>query len=373
MRATKAIIHLDRFCRNLRMIQNKVGAGTLICAPVKADAYGHGALQVARAAIAAGARYLAVATIQEGIDLREAGIKAPILVLSLPLPEELPDLVTQRLIPLVGDREFAEAADQVATQVGTPLGVHLKIDTGMGRVGCRPEEAADLAAFINSRNSLEYQGTATHLAVADSVAAEEQDYTKKQLTRFREAVQAIKDAGIDPGIVHAANSGAVLFHEDSYFNMIRPGILLYGYAPTLEPVPALPVEPVMELTTCIVFIKEVKKGETVSYGRTWIAPKDTIIATIPVGYGDGLPRGLSGNYSVLINDQWYPLVGRICMDQCMIDLGAASVVRRWEQVTVFGAKAQSAAVIAQKLHTIPYEITCNINKRVPRVYTGNES
>jgi alanine racemase len=353
------------------MIRNKIGAGPLICAPVKADAYGHGAVPVAEAALSAGVQYLAVATVREGIELREGGIRTPILVLSLPLTGELPGLVTHHLTPLVADREFAAEAARVAALGGEKLPVHLKIDTGMGRVGCRPEEAAGMAAFIASCTSLAYQGTATHLAVADSMITADIDYTKKQLLRLRNAVQAITDAGFDPGIVHAANSGAVLFHEDSYFDMVRPGILLYGYAPTPEPVSALPVEPVMELTTNIIFIKQVHKGETISYGRTWTAPEDTVIATIPVGYGDGLPRSLSGNHSVLIKKTWYPLVGRICMDQCMVDLGPDTTVKRWEPVTVFGGKAQSAADIALKLHTIPYEITCNINKRVPRVYTNS--
>jgi alanine racemase len=180
-------------------------------------------------------------------------------------------------------------------------------------------------------------------------------------------VEGIRKAGIDPGIVHAANTGAVAFHEDAFLDMVRPGILLYGYAPDgAETV--LPVKPVMELVSRIVFIKQVKKGETVSYGRTWTADRDTTIATIPVGYGDGLPRRLSGDVAVRINGAMYPLAGRICMDQCMVDLGPDTAIRRWDKVTIFGGDAPSAADIAAKLGTISYEITCGINKRVPRVY-----
>jgi alanine racemase len=179
----------------------------------------------------------------------------------------------------------------------------------------------------------------------------------------------VKSAGFDPGVVHAANSGAVLVHEDSYFDMVRPGILLYGYAPAekLER-KNYAIQPVMELVTNIVFIKTVRKGEAVSYGGTWTAIADTRIATLPVGYGDGLPRLLSSNHSVRIQCRTYPLVGRICMDQCMVDLGDDPDIKRWDEVTVFGGKADSAAVIAAKLSTIPYEITSNINKRVPRIY-----
>jgi alanine racemase len=366
MRATQAIIHLDRLRRNIQAVRNRIGPLPLICMPVKAGAYGHGAAAVARAALEAGVRYLAVAVTAEGAELRDAGIGAPILLLSIPLPEELPELVARSLIPLVADREFAACAARAAAQAGVRLPVHLKIDTGMGRVGCPPEEAADLAAYIAGCTSLEYAGTATHLAVSDSAAPEDIRYTQEQLARFRAAVEAVKRAGIDPGIVHAANTGAVAFHEDAWFDMVRPGILLYGYPPGGNFTPA--IEPVMELKTNIVFIKSVKKGETLSYGRTWTAPRDTVIATLPVGYGDGLPRSLSGRHSVRIRGALYPLAGRICMDQCMADLGPETDIRRWEEVTVFGAGGPDAADIAAKLGTIPYEIICGINKRVPRVY-----
>jgi alanine racemase len=292
------------------------------------------------------------------------------LLLSQPLPEELPGILAGELCPLISDREFAEAAGQAAAAAGKILPVHLKIDTGMGRVGCRPGEAAELARYICALKGLRLAGTATHLAVADSSREEDIRYTQKQLGAFREAVADIRAAGIDPGIVHAANSGAVVFHPDAWFDMVRPGIVLYGYSPGKDSPQALPVEPVMELRTRIVFIKEVKKGESLSYGRTWTAPRDTCIATLPVGYADGLPRALSGNHSVRIRGVPYPLVGRICMDQCMVDLGSGADIRRWEDVTVFGGSGPSAADIASKLGTIPYEITCHINKRVPRVYTG---
>jgi alanine racemase len=274
-----------------------------------------------------------------------------------------------RLIPFVSDKDLARAIAEAALQVGEKLPVHLKIDTGMGRVGCRPEEAAELAAYITSFSSLDYVGTATHLSVADSLIHEDIRYTKKQLALFTQALESVKSAGFDPGVVHAANSGAVLLHEASYFDMVRPGILLYGYTPSEKfEQRNYAIQPVMELATNIVFIKTVHKGEAVSYGGTWMALSDTRIATLPVGYGDGLPRLLSGNHSVRIQCRAYSLAGRICMDQCMVDLGDDPDIKRWDEVTVFGDKADSAADIAAKLSTIPYEITCNINKRVPRVY-----
>ncbi len=370
MRATKAIIHLDRLRANIGSIRAKVGPAVRICVPVKADAYGHGAIRVAVAAIRSGAGYLAVASVQEGVELREAGIVAPILLFSLPIPEELGDVAAHRITPLVPDAEFARAVAEAAEAAGETLSVHLKIDTGMGRIGCRPEEAADLARAVSSMKSLKLEGIATHLAVGDSSAADDAAYTERQLASFREAVDSVRAAGIDPGIVHAAHSGAVAIHQGSFFDMVRPGLLVYGYPPVEDRVDAVPVSPVMELATSVVFIKAVKKGESISYGRIWTADRDTTVATLPVGYADGLQRRLSGKISVLIGGTSYPVVGRICMDQCMVDLGPASPVRRWDSAVVFGGESAgpSAADLARELGTIPYEITCGINKRVPRVY-----
>jgi alanine racemase len=368
MRATQAIIHLDAFRRNIRLVRSRIGAGRKLCVPVKADGYGHGAVPLAKAALEEGAAFLAVATVEEGAELRRAGIDAAILLLSVPIPEELPELIARRLTPLVGDADFVRALNAAAAGAPEPLTVHLKVDTGMGRVGCPPESAAELAALIAAQRGLRLGGVATHLAVSDSLEREDQRYTREQLGRFASAVAAIRAAGIDPGLVHAANTGAVAFHEDAFFDMVRPGILLYGYAPAGAE-KTLPVRPVMELVSGVVFIKQVRKGDSVSYGRTWIAERDTLIATIPVGYGDGLPRRLSGQgFKVRINGAWHPLAGRICMDQCMVDLGPGAPVRRWDAVTLFGGDALSAADLAETLGTISYEITCGINKRVPRVY-----
>lgn len=371
MRATRAIIHLDRLKLNLTAIRNKIGPKPAICIPVKADAYGHGAVRVGIAAIKAGAKFLAVASVQEGIELREAGIVAPILLFSLPIPEELEDVVRYRITPLVPDKEFARKVGEAAEQLGEILSVHIKIDTGMGRIGCRPEAVLDLVRSIQAFPSLQWEGTATHLSVADSIEADDVAYTKNQLRLFSQAVDSLRQAGYNPGILHAANSGAVVLHEDSYFDMVRPGLLAYGYPPVPSLSETVPVKPVMELQTHVVFVKTVFPGESISYGRIWKASQETSLATLPIGYADGLPRSLSGRLSLSIKGRRYPLVGRICMDQCMIDLGMDSPVQRWEAVTVFGGTESdlTAADLAELLGTIPYEITCGINKRVPRVYT----
>jgi alanine racemase len=300
--------------------------------------------------------------------------------MSQPHPQEIPEIIESALIPFVSDLQFAEALSERAEAAKIRLPVHLKIDTGMGRIGCPAEEAVSLACRTASSPGLELAGVATHLAVSDSVKAADIEYTRTQLARFREAVDAIRTAGIAPGIIHAANSGAVILHEDAWFDMVRPGILLYGYktveeneAPPdhfkkLSGLKPLKAEPVMELKSSVVLIKKIKKGESVSYGRTWIAERDTNIAIIPAGYADGLPRLASGKWQAVIGGNVYPLAGRICMDQCSLDLGPETEVRRWDEAVIFGGPAPDAAALASIIGTIPYEITCNINKRVPRVY-----
>jgi alanine racemase len=368
MRATRALIHLENLKNNIQALKVRLGEGPRICLPVKADAYGHGAAELSRFALLCGVSHLAVSTAAEGAELRAAGIEAPVLLLVPPQDEELDDCVTGGLSLLVSDLSQAKKFEGAAARRGKRLAVHLKIDTGMGRIGCVPEEAASLARSVSLFPHLELAGTATHLAVADSALPEHRAYTREQLALFRDAVASIRDAGIDPGLVHAANSGAVVFHEDSYFDMVRPGLLLYGYMPEASPPFNPSIKPVMELRTRVAFIKTIKKGQSVSYGRTWTAPRDTVLATLPLGYADGLARSLSGNHEVYIQGRPYPLVGRICMDQCMVDLGPRAAFELWEDVAVFGGEAPDAAQIAEKLGTVPYEVTCLVNKRVPRVY-----
>jgi len=367
MRATRAIVRLDRFSANFRAIQEKIGPKRRICVPVKADAYGHGATAIARLSVEAGAYCLGVADVQEGAALRNEGISSPILLFSQPLPSEIPEIIKNELSPLVSDSEFIEMLAKTAAEAKIRLSVHLKIDTGMGRMGCAPADAPILAKQIAAFPVLEYAGTATHLAVSDSTSPEDLAYTEQQIAGFKKALEQIRGAGVDPGIIHAANSGAVALHPEAWFDMVRPGIILYGYNSAGSPSPK--VEPVMELRTNIALIKRVKKGETVSYGRTWTSPHDTAIAVLPAGYADGLPRLASNKWQAVIGGETYPLVGRICMDQCMADLGPNPNVSRWDEASLFGGPAPSAAVLAERIGTIPYEITCNINKRVPRVYS----
>lgn len=380
MRATNAYIHLDNLRHNIEETKRLLRPDTKICVPVKADGYGHGAVETAKTAMQAGAYCLAVSAVSEGKELRAGGISAPVLVLSLPVPQEIPDIIACNLTPLVFDTEYITLLAQKAAEAHAVIPVHLKIDTGMGRIGCPIEEAVPLARLIAGFPSLELRGMCTHFAVSDSLAPDDIAYTKLQFNRFRLAADAVKKQGIDCGILHCANSGAVLLYPNMQLDMVRGGIITYGYYPgditaqVLEKTRGMSVhlKPVMELKTKVVSIHRVQEGYAVSYGRTWTAPCETELAVIPIGYGDGVLRRYGGTLNVTINGKAYSIAGRICMDQCMVDLGLNSGVRRWDDVSVFGPKEAgslfSAADIASDNGTIAYEIICTINKRVPRVF-----
>jgi len=366
MRATRAIIHLNNFYKNIELIRGKIGPHVDICFVVKANAYGHGMVPMAEFALKAGVNCLAVASINEGIKLRQAGINTRIFVFSQSLPEEIKDIIDTGLIPLVNDEDFINALS-VSVSDGIQE-VHLKVDTGMGRLGCRPEEAVKLAALITGKKNLKLGGVMTHFSVADSIDPEHIIYTKKQIASFLEIIDEIRKAGINPGQIHAANSGAICFHDESFFDMVRLGILAYGYSPA-EGVPGgLVTKPIMELRSAVVFIKKIQAGEKISYGCTWTASENTYIGVLPIGYADGLPWLLSNQYSVLIRGKAYPIIGVVCMDQCVVNLGNSGEVQRWDEAVIFGPGFSDACDIANKFGGLPFEILCNINERVPRVY-----
>ncbi len=369
MRATRAIVRLDHLKSNLDQIRRHIGSGVRICLAVKADAYGHGIVEIGRAASDHGVEYLAVATSDEGTELRNNGVEVPILLYSLASPREIPDIVRHRISPVIADEEQAALYETAAHSQGTRAAVHVKIDTGMGRIGCRPDETVRLARRITSSPSLLLAGISTHLASSDMA---DPTYTNQQLDLFRDAVERVRRDGIDPGIVHAANSGGVLSHPEGHFDMVRPGIIAYGYRPSPESPASLQLTPVMEVRSQVVFLKRVGKGEAISYGMTWRAPRETWIGTIPIGYGDGYNRLLSNRAEVLIGGRRYPVVGRVCMDQIMVDLGASTSVKRYDEAILFGFSegAPDAEELAALCETIPYEITCNVSKRVRRNYVS---
>lgn len=381
MRATRAIIHLENFRHNIRAIRAFTKPGTKMCIPVKADAYGHGSVECAKAALECGVEYLAVACVDEGLELREHGIKSPILLFSLCAPEEIPDAVKNDITPFVFDKEYITLfADEAKKQGKSDFKVHLAVDTGMGRIGCLPEEAADMAECIAKSGSLLQEGTMTHFALSDGKSPEAMAYTKLQFERFTSAIESIRKNGLNPGICHAANSAATLDLPETHLDMVRPGIIVYGYYADevsekylSEKGTPIDLRPVMSLETEVSAIRHFKAGMSVGYGRTWIAKSDTDIAVLPVGYGDGFVRRFAAaGIKVGINGNSYPVRGRICMDQCMVDLGNDSGVKRWDRVMLFGDKSDGAVMTADELAgltgTISYEITTVLTRRVPRVF-----
>lgn len=368
MRVT-AIIHLDNLRHNLGLIRKIIGPNVRICAAVKADGYGHGAVEIARALVREGVTCLGVAAPSEGQELREAGITCPVIVYSLPVREELETVIRHDLTACVADKDLAALYNATAAAFKKRVSVHLKVDTGMGRIGCRPSDAADTAVAIAGSEWLKLAGTFTHFPVSD---ARNPGPTLMQNDLFLRTLEDIRERGIDPGTVHAANSGGILCCPQTHHHMVRPGILLYGYYPSKEQERKLDFRPVMELTTQVVYIKKARPGETVSYGMTHTVTKETHIATIAAGYGDGYSRLLSGKAEVLIRGKRYPAVGRICMDQCMVDVGTKPDVQIYDKAVLFGpdTAGPGAEELADIMGTIPYETTCGISRRVTRIYTG---
>ncbi|MDR1785355.1 MAG: alanine racemase [Spirochaetaceae bacterium] len=377
MRATRALIHLDNLAGNIREAKRLAGEGVKLCIPVKADAYGHGAVQCAMRALQSGADCLGVAAVDEGAELRAAGIRAPILLFSPPAVDEIPHLIHEDLQPFVFDSEMVALLNDQALKQGKTVRVHLKVDTGMGRVGCRPEEALGTAQEIALAKAVLMEGICTHFAVSDSPEDGDAAFTRKQLKVFLETAAGIEKAGVNPGIRHCAASGGLLFYPESRLDMVRPGIITYGYYPGayLRGAPEMAAKttavftPVMELVSQVSAVRTIRAGETVSYGRTWRAEEDGRIGVIPLGYGDGLRRSLSPGLTVGVNGAPCPIVGRICMDQCMALVKDA---KRGDPVTLFGDKKKGAPMdagdLAEIARTIPYEILCGILKRTPRVY-----
>ena len=377
---TYAQVDLGALERNLDAIRAHVEFRKILL-PVKANAYGHGlteqsGLGVVSAPLASflenrsAVDWFGVATVEEGVRLRSAGITSPILKLSATQTHELTRAIEADLTLTVVDPVTIWAASAAAETMDKHIAVHLKVDTGMRRIGCPPALAPRFAQLVEEAPYLYLQGVFTHFAASEN--PEEDDFTTRQLSQFMDALDQIESTlgrGIE--LKHAANSGAVERHPDSWLDMVRPGILAYGYPQS--PVPTLRVDPVLSLISHVSFVKTVHAGETVSYGRTWVALWDTRVATVSIGYGDGYPRALSNRSEVLIQGRRYPQIGTVCMDQLMVDLGPDSQVGVGEQVTLIGGDASEsigAPELANLAGTISYEILCGIADRVARVYIG---
>ncbi|HHW43639.1 alanine racemase [Desulfofundulus thermobenzoicus] len=363
-----ARVNLTAVAHNVRVIRGLLKPQTKFCAVVKADAYGHGALPVARVALENGAGYLAVAILDEALALRRAGITAPILILGYTPPEQAPLLVEHGITQTVFSLDDARAISAAAVAAGKKARVHLKIDTGMGRIGVPPAEAPDFAAAVAVLPGLHVEGAFTHMASADE---RDKSYTRWQFARFMEAMAGIEARGVTIPIKHVANSATTLELPEMHLDMVRPGIILYGLWPSPEVRRVVDLKPAMELKARVAQVKEVPAGTSISYGRKFTTAAPSVIATLPIGYADGWSRLLSNKASVLIHGRRAPVVGRVCMDQCMVDVTGIPGVRAGDEAVLFGTqKGRFLPVeeVAAHMGTINYEVVCLISKRVPRVY-----
>lgn len=361
-RPTYHEIDLDRLKRNFINIQNHVGSSVILMPTVKADAYGHGAVKCAHTLVEAGASRLAVAMVDEAVELRKSGIHVPILVLGFTADHEIPRIFDYQVTPTVYQVDFARKLNAMAKK---PLPIHLKIDTGMGRLGFRPEDELDRIMEVLSMENLTVEGVFSHFATSDET---DKSFSMLQLERFLNIVDTLESRGLHKVIRHMANSAAILDLPQSHMDMVRPGILLYGMYPS-EDVnrDAVEVLPVKRFVTHVSHVKTIGPGESVSYGRKFTAHRNTRVATLPVGYADGYSRLLSNKGSVLIHGKRHPVIGTVCMDQTMVDVTGADEICVGDEVTLYGDDPPIEEV-AQKMGTISYEVTCMTTIRVPKVY-----
>ncbi|MSQ09733.1 MAG: alanine racemase [Dehalococcoidia bacterium] len=358
-----AEIDLDAIAHNVRLIVQRMAPASVM-AVVKANAYGHGAVPVARAVLEAGAIQLAVACVDEGVQLRRAGIMAPIAVVAYAAPGEAEAIVANRLTPAVIDEATGRAFAAAAKRAGVRLQVHLEVDTGMARFGVRPEDVPGLVALIRSLPELELVGMYTHYATADTA---DKTFTRQQY----QALVATTAAVGGPLTRHVANSATVLDTPDMKLDMARPGMAIYGYQPSGEVTHSLELHPSMQLKATVGRVHTLPAGETVSYGRTWTAPRDSRIALIPCGYADGIPRLASNRGAVLVRGQRAPIRGRVCMDQFMVDVTDIPGATAGDEAVIVGTQGSQAITweeVGAQASTINYEIVCALAARVPRVY-----
>lgn len=374
-------VDLSAIRRNVRRLMDITPNDTKFMAIVKADAYGHGGPVVARACGIAGADMFGVATLEEGIELRASGITAPILLLSEPPRTGIPAILENDLICAITTAEFALDLGEQAVNAGLTARYHLKIDTGMNRIGVNHLDVLEFLKLIDFHRGLERTGTFTHFATADTTP-EDWDFAL-QLRRFKEAVTAMREADFDPGTVHAANSAAIIMHPEAHFDMVRGGIAMYGLHPSDSTRDLIRLEPAMSVRARATMVKEPSIGEGVSYGFTYRVPKSVQIATFPLGYADGMPRALSNDTQVLFDGRRCQQVGRICMDQFMIEvvsnpsaLKPTHPITHGDVITVVGRDGDDEITLddmAKRLGTINYELACRFGLRMDRIYTRSSA
>lgn len=368
MLTTYAHIDLSSLGHNLSQVKQRLSGSCGILAIVKANAYGHGAVETAQALVKYGVLRLAVVSVKEGLTLREAGIMAEIVVLGTVSEDHIPDVLAHRLTPVISDSRIVPALARAAAEKNLSLPFHLKVDTGMSRLGLLPEDVPSVLDMIGAHTSLRLDGIMTHLADADGKTS---DDTEEQLKKFRNTLNLIHQRGLQVPLVHAANSAAVIRFPNAHFSLVRPGIMLYGYhmLPASSSNPEL--KPVLTLRTTIVQLRSIQPGAAVSYNRTFVASKASRVAVLPIGYADGYSRRLSNRGFVLIHGRRAPIVGLVCMDMTMVDVTNIPAAKQGDEVTLIGRQHNDAIwadEVAEWTGTIPYEVLSCIGPRVPRVY-----
>jgi alanine racemase len=366
-RPTIARIDLRLLSHNYNEVLKYAG-GRKVLAVVKAQAYGHGAIRVARHLLELGADMLGVALVEEGRELRAAGIEAPVLVMGAVFPEQADEIAVLGLTPVVYNMALARAIASAARKLKTTVAVHVKIDTGMGRIGIPPAAAEDFIADLMNLDCITVQGLMTHFAEAD---LRDKRFAAEQMDRFEAVLKKLDSRGITIPLRHAANSAALLDCKRALFTMVRPGLMLYGYNPIEGQGIGADLRPILSLVTRIAFLKKVPAGTPISYGRTFITKRDSMIATIPIGYADGYSRGLSNKGEAIVRGIRVPVAGRVCMDMTMLDVTDVPGVSEGDWVALIGNQGDeriSAVDIAAQTGTISYEVLCGIGGRVPRLY-----
>ncbi|MBR6512206.1 MAG: alanine racemase [Clostridia bacterium] len=362
-------VDLAAISDNVKSIMKKVGPDVKVMAVIKTDGYGHGAVAIAHALNEIGVYSFAVATIDEARELRASGIRNPILILGYVFPNDLQDVIDYNVTSTVFSYDSAKMISDYAAKRGKVAKIHIKLDTGMGRIGFVPgeESAAEIKRIFDLKN-IEVEGVFTHFATADEA---DLGPSKAQAKLFEDFVNSLEADGYFFKIRHICNSAGVLVMDGNYDNMVRAGIIIYGLRPSAEVKCDIDLKPALELVSHVAYVKEVGAGFTVSYGSTYTTSGKTKIATIPVGYGDGYPRSLSNKGRVIVNGCYAPIIGRVCMDQFMVDVTAVPDVKQGDEVILIGKQGDCEITvdeIADIAGTINYEIVCGINKRVPRIF-----
>ncbi len=378
LKRTWADISLDNLKHNYEALRSRIPSGCRFLGVVKADAYGHGAVPISRYLTEMGAEYLAVSNIEEAAQLRHSGIRGPILILGYTPPFYAEDLAKMGLRQEVHSLEYAKNLNERLNGTTRRIRVHIKLDTGMSRLGFfayNCEKTVDEIKQIASMEHLLIEGIFTHFPVADTIDGADENFTRTQYERFMTMLDALKAVGVEPQIRHCCNSGASILYPEYALDMIRPGIATYGVSSD-DLRGRIDLRPVMQLRSTIFQIRDFDPLITVSYGRTYTTEDPTKIAVVGIGYADGLPRSLSNNVSFLLHGKRVRQIGRICMDMCMIDISRVPDAKVGDVVTIFGEDGNDSIDVAdfsRRMNTIPYEILCDINKRIPRIYLDGEN